>query len=137
MTLIADSSFVYALVNSEDAWHHDAQRFLSNSTEVILVPNVVLPEVCYLITRDFGHRGIGKVLESFAQLGALFEPIVMADLDRIHEIVSTYADAELDIVDCCIMAIAERLNLTRIATFDRRDFAMVRPRHCDFLELLP
>ncbi len=59
------------------------------------------------------------------------------DLDRILDIVNAYADAEFDIVDCCIMAIAERLNLTRVATFNRRDFSMYRPRHCEFLELLP
>lgn len=66
-----------------------------------------------------------------------FSPIEADDLDRVRQILSTYADAELDIVDCCIMALAERLNITRIATFDRRDFSLVRPRHCDFLELLP
>jgi len=137
MTLITDSSFVYSLYSESDPAHQVAKRFVSQNAEQLLVPNVVLPEVCYLITRDYGHRGIEQFIKLFAQLDALFEPIVMADLDRIHEIVTTYADAELDIVDCCIMAIAERLNLTRIATFDRRDFAMVRPRHCDFLELLP
>ncbi|MCE2471812.1 MAG: PIN domain-containing protein [Anaerolineae bacterium] len=137
MTFIADSSFLYALFRPRDAWHRDAKRFASSNSETILVPNVVLPEVCYLITRDLGHRGIEEFIEYFAQLNALFAPLILDDLGRIHEIVSTYADAELDIVDCCIMAIAERLKLTRIATFDRRDFAMVRPRHCDFLELLP
>ena len=35
------------------------------------------------------------------------------------------------------MAIAERLNITRIATFDRRDFSIFQPSHCDYLELLP
>ena len=35
------------------------------------------------------------------------------------------------------MTIAERLGVTRIATFDRRDFSIFRPRHCDYLDLLP
>ncbi len=137
MTLITDSSFVYALYSESDPAHQVAKRFVSQNPEQLLVPNVVLPEVCYLITRDYGRRGIEQFIKYFAQLDALFAPLILDDLDRLREIVSTYADAELDIVDCCIMAIAERLNLTRIATFDRRDFAMVRPRHCDFLELLP
>lgn len=137
MNFIADSGFLFALFNLQDPWHRDAERYVSNNTELILIPNVVLPEVCYLITRDFGHRGIEKFLDYFAQLGAQFSPLLMRDLDRVRQILSTYADAELDIVDCCIIAIAERLHVTRIATFDRRDFGMVRPRHCDFLELLP
>jgi hypothetical protein len=35
------------------------------------------------------------------------------------------------------MAQAERLNIARIATFDRRDFSVFRPKHCEYLELLP
>jgi predicted nucleic acid-binding protein len=49
----------------------------------------------------------------------------------------TYADAEMDLVDCCIMAMSEWLNIEEIATFDRRDFGMFRPKHCDYLTLLP
>lgn len=137
MTLLTDSSFIYALYNMNDPSHLDARRFVAQNREQWLVPNVVLPEVCYLITRDLGYRSIGTFLEYFVRLGAPFEPIERADLNRVHDIVVTYADAQFDIVDCCIMAISERLNLTRIATFDRRDFGMFRPRHCDFLELLP
>ena len=137
MTLIADSNFVYALYNTGDTRHRDAMSFVSQITEVMLTPDVILPEVCYLITRDLGHGGIQKFLKHFAQLDASLEPIGMGDLGRARDIVITYADAEFDIVDCCIMAIAERLNITRIATFDRRDFSIFRPRHCDYLELLP
>jgi hypothetical protein len=32
---------------------------------------------------------------------------------------------------------AERLNITRACTFDRRDFSIFRPHPCDYLELLP
>ena len=41
------------------------------------------------------------------------------------------------IVGCCIMALAERLGITQIATFDRRDFNIDRPRYCESFELLP
>ena len=137
MTLIADSNFVYALYNSADNRHSDAIGFVSHITEVMLVPDVALPEVCYLITRDLGHSGIQGFLAQFAQLDASLEPIGMGDLSRARDILILYDDAEFDIVDCCIMAMAERLNITRIATFDRRDFNIFQPRHCDFLELLP
>jgi len=49
----------------------------------------------------------------------------------------TYADAGFDFVDCCIMALAERLQITPIYTFDHRDFAIFRRQHCPYLELLP
>jgi hypothetical protein len=35
------------------------------------------------------------------------------------------------------IALCERLGETKVATLDRRAFAVVRPRHCDALRLLP
>ena len=49
----------------------------------------------------------------------------------------TYADAEVGYVDASIVALAERYNLNRILTFDRRHFAMFRPKGLEYLELLP
>jgi predicted nucleic acid-binding protein len=42
-----------------------------------------------------------------------------------------------DFVDCAILTLAERLDITQICTFDRRDFAAYKPTHCEYLELLP
>jgi predicted nucleic acid-binding protein len=48
-----------------------------------------------------------------------------------------YADAKFDFADAALMALSERLNITRVATLDRRDFGLFRPAHCPALELLP
>jgi predicted nucleic acid-binding protein len=45
-----------------------------------------------------------------------------------------YISADLDFVDCCLTAIAERLNITQICTFDRRDFSIIRPKHVHYFE---
>jgi hypothetical protein len=105
--------------------------------EVTLAPDVVLPEIAYLFRRDVSYLGIPYFLKRFQEFNSTLLPLKDVDLYRISEIAETYADAEFDLVDCCIMAIAERLGITRIAFFDRRDFSIFRPRHCDFLELLP
>jgi uncharacterized protein len=137
MTIITDSSFIYALYNARDTRHQEAMDFASKYTGGTIVPDVVLPEVSYLFMRDLGYAGIQTFLEHFKQIKARFEPVEKADLARVHEITVQYASAEFDVVDCCIMVLAERLKITRIATFDRRDFSIFRPRHCDYLELLP
>jgi uncharacterized protein len=59
------------------------------------------------------------------------------DFSRAIEVMRQYQDAELDFVDACLTAMAERLNITQIATFDRRDFSMIRPKHTPYFELLP
>ncbi len=61
----------------------------------------------------------------------------ISDLERAAEILEKYADTKIDFVDCVIMAIAERLNITRILTVDRRDFSLFRPLHCDHFEIVP
>ena len=48
-----------------------------------------------------------------------------------------YADLGLGLVDASVVAIAERLGATTIATLNHRDFMVVRPRHIVAFELLP
>lgn len=60
-----------------------------------------------------------------------------ADWARIADLLGTYTDVGLDAADASIIAIAERLNQTVIATLDERDFRIVRPAHTDTFDLLP
>jgi predicted nucleic acid-binding protein len=55
----------------------------------------------------------------------------------VHEILEQYADNQLDFTDAAIVAIAERLAITRVYTLERRDFSIIRPSHCDYFELFP
>ena len=40
-------------------------------------------------------------------------------------------------VDASLVAIAERMEITTIATLDKRHFTVVRPAHCSAFELIP
>lgn len=94
-------------------------------------------QLSYLFLRDLGYRGVQTFLAYFMQINWKLEALEIRDLGRIHEIAETYTSAKFDVVDCCIMTLAERLDITRVATFDQRDFSVFKPHHCDFLELLP
>ena len=60
-----------------------------------------------------------------------------ADWERIAELVARYRDLPLGTVDASLVALAERLGETDVASFDRRDLTVVRPRHCEALTLRP
>ncbi len=137
MTIITDSSFIYALYNREDVHHQRASAFANHYRRSIIVPDVTLPEVSFLFLRDTGYPGVQRFLEQFKRLNARLEPITRTDIIRVHEISVAYTASEFDLVDCCIMALSERLQITQVATFDRRDFSIFVPRHCPYLELLP
>lgn len=66
----------------------------------------------------------------------------MVDLEpdgwtRIAELVDVYNSLALDGIDASLIAAAERLGLTTIATLDHRDFRVVRPAHCNVFDLIP
>jgi predicted nucleic acid-binding protein len=56
---------------------------------------------------------------------------------RCVELIETYADMGLGLVDASVVTIAERRGITAIATLNHRDFRVVRPMHVDAFELLP
>jgi predicted nucleic acid-binding protein len=60
-----------------------------------------------------------------------------SDWERIAELVRVYADLRLGGTDASLVALAERLGVTTIATINHRDFTVVRPRHTDAFTLLP
>ena len=63
--------------------------------------------------------------------------LVAADYARMAELVVTYGDLPFGTTDASVIAIAERLKLTDVATLDRRHFTVVRPDHANSLTLLP
>ena len=137
MTLIIDSSFLVALYDVGEVRHQRAYEFAAENTETMLVPDLVLPEVSFLLRRNLGYANSLNFFDFFKNRSVGLLPVLVDDLARVDEISQQYTDARLDLVDCAIMAIAERLSVTRIATFDRRDFSIFQPLHCDYLELLP
>ena len=69
--------------------------------------------------------------------GLRLAELVPADLRRVAELVERYADLGLGATDASVVAIAERLGVQRVATFDRRHVPVVVPSHASGLTLLP
>ena len=59
------------------------------------------------------------------------------DWARTVELIETYLDRPLGLVDAAIIATAERLGVTEIGTMNGRDVYLVRPRHTNAFTLLP
>ena len=63
--------------------------------------------------------------------------LTVADYARMADLVAQYGSLPLGTTDASVVAVAERFNLTDIATLDRRHFTVVRPDHTDTFTLLP
>jgi uncharacterized protein len=135
---LVDSSFLYANFDPRDRYHKAASAFLAQNQDIeILIPDITLPEAAFLMRRNRGVSGAAKFLSEFGISSLPLIYIEHRDFVRAGEVMSHYRTAQLDFVDCCIVALAERLNITRICTFDQRDFRIIRPTHADFLDIVP
>ena len=101
----------------------------------LLIPTTVIVEVCWLVEERPDVEA--AFLESVVAGEFEHVAITAADLARTAELVRTYADLPLGAVDASVIAVAERLNLTDVASLDRRHFTVVRPKHVNALNLLP
>ncbi len=59
------------------------------------------------------------------------------DLKRAYIIMQKYQDIYLGIVDTSIVALAEKYEIRKVLTLDRRHFSLIKPDKIEYLELLP
>jgi predicted nucleic acid-binding protein len=135
---IADTSFLLALYHPPDRNHSRAVRFVERDQPEVIIPQAALAEIMYMIQTRANERTFLFFWHTLATSRYFtLEPTTPGDLARALAIRRQYAAARLDFVDCCIIALAERLKITQVCTFDRRDFAIVTPEHIAPLEMLP
>lgn len=136
MTLILDTGPIVAALNAGDPDHARCAKLLQDADD-LLIPSLVLVEVDYWLVKLGGAEAWSSFVEDI-QMGAYrIAPVEDVDLARAAELESAYADLDLGLVDAAVIALAERLGQTTIATLDRRHFSVVRPRHCSHLTLVP
>ena len=137
MTAIVDTSFLFALADSRDMHHQRAVDTAAVIDDLLILPITALPEICYLIDSRLGHVAMRRFVDTVATGDLQVESVDRDDLGRVAEVLDQYADARVDFVDATIVALAERLKVTRILTLDRRHFDLFRPQHCAAFEILP
>lgn len=135
--ILADANVLVAAANDRDT-HHDAAVHLLRYVigDVVVVPTIVA-ESCYLINK---YRGVEAEAALLASIGAgdlRLEAMTPEDFVRMADLVRQYATLNIGAADASIVAVAERLGITEIATFDRRHFTVVRPSHVETFTLLP
>ncbi len=138
MAYLLDSGFLYAQLNGKDN-HHAAVAAASKiaERESIILPVPVIAEVAYLLQRDLKIETVATFLENLSDADLILETPLAEDYRRSAEVLRKYDGANIDFVDAVIVAIAERLNITKILTVDRRHFGAFKPRHCRAFEILP
>lgn len=129
--------FFYALIDETDVHNQNVKNALQTIYEEIIFPVPAITETAYFISKNLGVETLATFLEDLPKMNLLLETPTAGDYKRAAEILRKYDDANIDFVDACIAAIAERLNTTKILTIDRRHFGILKPNHCEAFEILP
>ncbi len=135
--LVVDAGPLYALVDRDDPNHSACLDLLESAAGSLFVPQLTIAEVAHFIGRRLRPQVEFRFVAEFAVGNLIAEPVHASDWVRIAELVEEYADLPLGTVDASVIAAAERLGATTIATLDRRHFSVVRPRHVEAFEILP
>ena len=137
MAVLVDTSVLYALARREDPSHARCEEAIAAEQEAIIIPAQILCEIAYLTNVRIGAVAEHTFLRSLFESDWAIEPMSRTDFGRALELLEQYATANIGFVDAVTVAIAERLDIRRIYTLDRRDFSLVRPAHTAAFEVLP
>ena len=136
-TVVVDAGPLYAYVDADDRHHDACADLLATHPGPLLVPQMVVAEVVHLLATRLGADAELLFLADLADGAFGTEPVAPTDWPRILELVARYRDFPLGATDASVIACAERLGVTAIATTDRRHFSVVRPAHVDAFALIP
>jgi predicted nucleic acid-binding protein len=137
VALVLDTGPVVALLDASDPEHDRCRAMVTDVGEDLVVPAPVLVEVDYWLAKLFGVTAWQMFVEDIDRGAYRLYQLDERDLVRAAELEQIYESLDLGLVDAAVIAACERLGETKVATLDRRDFAVVRPRHCERLALLP
>jgi predicted nucleic acid-binding protein len=130
-----DSGVLYAALDRSDRWHQRSAQLIAACRRPPLVPVTTLPEVCYFARKMLGAAVELAFIRDLADGAFAVQDLVDADLTRAVDLMAAYP--EIGFVDASIVAVAERLKISTLATIDRRHFTLIRPLHVPAFTLVP
>jgi predicted nucleic acid-binding protein len=138
--IICDTGPLVAAAIIDDANHHVCVELwtgLRLAGRRLLIPETVVAEVGYLLDSKLGSRAEAAFHRAIADGDYEIADLTPEDHARMAELIERYQDLRLGTTDASVIALAERLDVSEIATLDRRHFTVVRPAHVQALTLLP
>lgn len=136
-TLVCDTSVVYAALDRSEQDHEVCAALLRSTPAAVTLPAPVVIEACWLGLTRGRPDAVDALLESVENGSVAVVNLDQEDYRRVRDLVARYADLPLDVVDASVVAVAERLEGTTVATLDRRRFSVVRPVHVPAFTLVP
>ncbi len=128
---------ILAAADRADLNHAAAVAWFARADEPLLLGALHLAELDDLLQRELGVAASLAVVRSLIDGGVRLVSPTAEDLARAAELLAEAGEHRPRLADAVLVAVAERLGVRRIATFDRRPIAVFRPRHVKAFDLEP
>lgn len=135
MSVLLDTGIVYAYYDRSDQWHARARTLILAQQRGLILPAPVIPEIDHLLGVRLGAKSRQTFYAGIVEGAYLVVDLPRAGYARVADLNRQFEDLALGFVDAAVVALAETLGLSRVATTDRRHFAPVAAALS--LELLP
>ena len=132
--ILTDTGAIISMLDASDSSHKAVTAYWGQR---LLLPVTLLAEIDYLVTKKLGTH-ITRAFFAGVENGDL-ELLGFDDNDfkRANAIMAKYPSVPLGIADASVMALADRYEIQKILTLDRRHFSLVIPLKMPYFELLP
>jgi predicted nucleic acid-binding protein len=137
VTILVDTGVFLAAADADDDDHERCSRLLRDRRGELTVPAPVIPETAWQIERNLGPASEAGFLRLITSGEIRVVDLTIADYGRCAELIETYADMGLGLVDASVVTVAENLAVRTVASLNRRDFTVIRPRHVEAFEIIP
>ena len=124
--IVLDTSVAYAILDGADRRHRQAARWYERVDDDLITTPLVLAELDHLAVSRAGAAAAGALRRDVIAGAYVFEWWDGAAA-AAAEIAEAHADLGLSLTDASLVALADRLRTTDVATFDERHFRVVRP----------
>lgn len=122
--ILVDAGPLVALVDADDQYHKKCVAALKVMREPLVTVWPPVTEAMYLL------GDLPKAQEALWEMlarGVLqLLSLDFADVPRMRELMSKYADRPMDLADAALVRVAEREGIRKIFTVDREDFSVYR-----------
>jgi uncharacterized protein len=135
--LLVDSNVWLDAADVDCPTHKACAALLRDRKRELVTPADVVGEASRLIRFKLGAAAEAAYVRLVTAGPITIVDLIKDDWVRARELVETYVDRPLGLVDAAIIAISERMDIADLASMNGRDFYLVRPKHTTGFTLLP
>ena len=133
--VLVDAGPLVAILDQSDPHHVACVETLRTLRDPLVTVWPAFTEAMYLLGPSWrGQKALWSRVETD---GLTLASLDEADAPRMRGLMEQYRDLPMDLADAALVRVAEREDLTRIFTLDRRHFSVYRPGRRRRFSILP